>query len=439
MKPGSHLQTARRNAWRFLFLFLFLIPLSTNAQLVTGRFITSVQSWEQFDTVGSSRTFTRGFQSAIFDIAQGDFSLHTHFQAATMLQTKLDELPDYRMYYLYGKWRDIGGALDFSFGRLPYFAGVGTGTLDGVLTTVRALDNTLRLTVYGGANVPYDLSVGNWGPLRNNFTLGGQIVTSALTNAKIGVSYMDRRRERDPYWATRLDSLLNPFAILIIPEAAKEQYVSGDASYQWDRVRLYGRYDYDLNYEKTQRGQIGLSVQASDKLSFSGEYIHRAPRLAYNSFFSVFNVSDVDEFEAGCDYVFHPAWRGFVRGAYVKYTDDNSLRYTAGIVHNYVGLTFRGGSGYAGELTSLSLQGAYPLLEKMLIPNAGISFVSYKLNDADTKEDALAGSLGATVRPAQFVSVDLQVQWLKNKVVENDVRFFGRLNLWFSERLTIFE
>ena len=365
--------------------------------------------------------------------------MHTHFQAATMLQKKLDELPDYRMYYLYGKWRNIANAADFSFGRFPYFVGVGNGTLDGGMVTIRALENALRVTVYGGANVPYDLSIDNWGPIKNNFSLGGQILTTALHNARIGLSYMNRWRERDPYWAIRADSLLNPLAMLVTPDAAKEQYLSGDASYQWNDVGFYGRYDYDLNFKKTQRSQFGVRFNVSNDLSLSGEYIHRAPRLAYNSFFSVFSLSNVDEFEGGCDYVFLPAWRAFVRGAYVKYTDDTSLRYTVGLAHNYASVTYRGGNGYAGELNSVSVQGAYPFFDRMLIPNAGISFISYKLNDADKQEDALAGTLGATVRPAQFVSVDLQVQWLRNKIVESDVRFFGKLNVWFSERLTIFE
>jgi hypothetical protein len=423
-----------------LILVLSLISLSSTgiAQLINARFITSVYAWEQFDTVDVSRKYARGTQSLILDIAQSDFSIHTHLQGAAALQRKLDEVPDFRAYYLYARMRNIGDAVDFSFGRLPYFAGVGNGTLDGALTTARLAGNTFRVTLYGGQNLRPDLGVKDWVPLKHNFVVGGQVLTTAIPSTRLGISYVNRQRERSPYEATRADSLFNPFTVFVQPPPDKEQLLSGDVSYSMNDLTLYGRYDHDLNGEKTQRGQVGVRYNVSRDLSVSGDFVHRAPRLPFGTFFTLFSTSTINEFEVGGDYVFMPEWRGFLRGAFVQYDGENSTRYTLGVAHNHVGLTYRGNTGYAGELQSVSVYGAYPLLDRMIIPTAGITFTSYKLSSDATREDALAGILGATFRPLQWIALDVQGQYIKNRIFDNDLRLFARLSVWFSERLDIF-
>jgi hypothetical protein len=422
-----------------LLLCAFAFSSPAVGQLINGRFITSVYTWEKFDTVNVSKKLARGFQSALVDITQGDFSLHTHFQASSMLQRHLPEDPDYRMYYLYMRWKNISDLVDLSVGRMPYFAGVGNGTIDGAMVTARLLENRIRFTAYGGANVPLDLSIQNWGPFKNNFTLGGQIITTAMENLRLGLSYTNKQRSRPGYWAQRPDSLFNSVLRFIEPEPLKEQLLSGDASYNVSSLTLYGRYDYDLNNNKTQRGQFGVRYYGLEKFGISVDYIHRAPRVVYNSFFSVFNPANVNEMEAGVDYVVVPSVRVFVRGGYVEYVDDKSLRYTIGLAHEFVSVSYRGSSGYAGELNSASLQAAYPFLDYLIVPTAGLSYFSYKLDDSGKKEDAFAGTLGTTVRPIKTLSIDLQGQWIANKLYKNDFRLFAKLNYWFTQRLNIFE
>ncbi len=425
-----------------VLLALLLLPFAlcshAAAQLLNGRFITSAYTWQKFDTVNVSKTIIRAYQSAIFDVQQGDFALFTHVQVAPVLQQGLGDAPDYRMLYLYGRWKNIAEAVDLSVGRMPYFVGVGSGTVDGALTTVRLLEKKVRVTAYGGANVPLDLAVQNWGPLKNNFTLGGQILTTMVDRLRLGVSYTNRVLARPSYWTLRPDSLFNPVPQFIEPEPLKEQLASGDASYTATGMTVYGRYDYDVIENKTQRGQLGVSYYGWENVAVRVDYIHRAPRVLYNSFFSVFKASDVDEVNAGVDYTVAPTARVFARGGYVKYVDDKSLRYTLGIAHTYGALTVSGGSGYAGELNSVSLQAAYPFCDNQLVPEAGVSYFSYKLTDATT-QNAFAGVLGATVRPIKTFSADLQGQWLSNKIYKSDFRLFVKLNYWFAERLNLFE
>jgi hypothetical protein len=411
-----------------------LICSSASSQiLVNGRLIGSVYTFEKFDTSGVSKKFARGFQSAILDAALSDFSIHTHFQVAGMLQKKFDEVPDYRFYYLYGKWKNIFSFADLSLGRVPYRVGVGGGTIDGALLTLRFADNKFKVTAYGGQTTPIQYELKDWKKLKNNFTLGGQILVNAIENTRIGVSYMNRQRERVGYWATREDSLFNPIQVFITPTNAKEQYLSGDVAYSFGASsRVYGRYDYDLNYSKTQRGQLGVRVGVSDDLSISGDYIHREPRLLYNSFFSVFDLKSLDEFELGADYILVPEVRGFARGAYVKYSGDESFRYTLGFAHRYISFTYRGTNGIAGELDHANISLAYPLFENALTPSFSLAYMTYRLDDSAKREEGFAGTLGATVRPWEQFAFDVQGQWLRNKIVQNDWRLFGKFNYWFT-------
>ena len=99
--------SSKNSAWMlFVCAALTLCSSLSSAQLVNGRLVTSVYTWKQYDSVNVSKSFARGFQSVLLDVTQGDFSLHGNFQGAVMLQKKLDELPDYRLYSGYAQWKN---------------------------------------------------------------------------------------------------------------------------------------------------------------------------------------------------------------------------------------------------------------------------------------------------------------------------------------------
>jgi hypothetical protein len=421
-----------------LVLLLLAGAYTASAQLVNARLITSVYGWKQFDTVGTSKQFWRGYQSVLLDVAQDDFSLHGHFQGAVMLQKKLDELPDYRLYYGYAQWKNIVNIADISLGRMPFYAGVGAGTIDGALARFHSANNLVRATFYGGANTPSDMTVKKWGPMKNNFTLGGQALLS-VEEFRFGVSYINRQREKAGYWALRPDTLYNPVATFIEPEQLKEQLAGLDLAYRSESTTLHARYDYNVDFERTQRAALGLRYYPTDKWIVSAEYLHRAPLLPFHSYFALFTIPTSDEMEAGVDYTgFHDV-RLFVRGAAVKYIDDRSFRYTVGAANDFASLSYRGTTGYAGELNAVSLQGSYPLMEKKLIPNIGLSYSSYKLNELADRENAVAAALGVIARPCQMLSVDVQGQWVTNPIYKTDFRLYAGLNFWISQKMNLFE
>lgn len=250
---------------------------------------------------------------------------------------------------------------------------------------------------------------------------------------------MNRQRQRPGYWTIRPDTLFNPSSVYVDPEQTREQYLGADVSYGLPNANFYSRYDYNLDYKQTQRAQMGLHYYPSEQWGLSADYIHRAPRLPYNSFFSVFSVPTSEELEGGVDYTIASMTRVFVRGAAVKYVDDQSFRYTIGVANDYASASYRGGTGYAGELNSVSVQGSYPVCRRALIPTLGVSYTSYKLNPSDNTENTLAAVLGFIARPMQMFSLDVQGQWLGNKVYKNDVRLFAELNFWISQNLNLFE
>jgi hypothetical protein len=201
---------------------------------------------------------------------------------------------------------------------------------------------------------------------------------------------------------------------------------------------VYGRYDYDFNFKETARGQGAVRVNVTPAFVVTGDFVYRKPLISYNSIFSAFTSNSTTEMEGGIEYGFTSDIRAFGKVGAVSYTDDKSTRWTAGVNTGYGSVSYSGSNGYAGELTSLSAQGAYPLLERMLVPTLGVSYASYKLSADAPTDDALAILAGAIVRPSKHFSFDVQGQWMKNKLYDRDMRIQVKVMYWFAERLSLF-
>jgi hypothetical protein len=411
----------------------------TAAQLVTGRLATSFYAWERFDTVGTSQQSVRAFQAVQLSIAQGDVSLNTSLMGTTNLAGEFGDVGRVRFYNLYLSWLNIGKTVDLNLGRQYVYAGVGNGTIDGLMAQAHFLQRGVTVTGFGGATVGPDYT-GVRKNMHDNYHFGGQVVTTLIPNARIGVSYANRREERDPYWALRArDTSYAAFPYYVANDADAEELGSADASYTLlDRLSVYGRYDYDFNNERTSRAQGGVRVNVTSAFALTGDYIHRIPRISYNSIFSAFVTNAVDEVEGGIEYGFTPMLHAYGRVASVSYTDEKSTRWTLGVNSGYGSVSYSGSDGYAGELQSLSLQGSYPLFGRVVVPTAGLSYASYRLSQESSRDNALGVLLGAMVRPLPAFTVDVQGQWLSNKLLQRDLRMQVKLMYWFAQRLSIF-
>lgn len=417
------------------------------AQLVNGRFTTSFYTFERFDTVGSSKTYVRAFQAVQLSAAQGDLSLHTYLLGAVNGTGAFGDNGRVRFYNLYLRWANIGKMGEFSLGRQAVYAGAGNGTIDGLSARVKLLDNQITIHGYGGSVVNGDFTGirENW---HDNLSFGGQIITTALPDARIGLSYMNRREQQDPYWTIRnRDTTFTPVPYYLAPLPENEELGSVDVSYAvGELVTVYGRYDYDFNYKNTARGQGAVRVHATPALALTGEYIYRKPHVSFNSIFSAFTLNAVSEIEGGVEYALKPTFGQlgglpvflFAKIGYVSYTDEKSMRWTLGWSTTYGSMSYSHGSGYAGDIHSFNVQGSLPLCDRMLIPTVGLSMARYRLSADVPSEDALAILAGATVRPLKQFSFDVQGQWMKNKLYDRDMRLQVKLNYWFAERMSLF-
>jgi hypothetical protein len=429
------------NAIRLISLLTLIVMsvATTAAQLVTGRLATSLYAWERYDTVGTSQQTMRAFQAVQLSIAQGDVALNTSLMGTTNVLGDFGDAGHVRLYNLYLSWRNIGKTVDLFCGRQFVYAGVGNGSIDGIMAQASFLNRAIRVTGFGGATVAPDYA-GVRTNMHDNYHFGGQIITTLVPDARIGLSYANRREERDPYWALRTrDTSFAPVSYYVVNEPEAEALGSADASYTLrDLLTVYGRYDYDFNNDRTSRAQGSVRVNVTPSFAVTGDYIHRVPRISYNSIFSAFVTNAIDEIEGGVEYGFTPMLRAFARVAGVSYTDEQSTRWTVGVNSGYGSVSYAGSDGYAGELQSFSVQGSYPFFGRMVIPMAGFSYASYRLSSESERNSTTGVMLGAIVRPTTAVSVDVQGQMLNNRLMQHDMRLQVKLMYWFAQRLSIF-
>jgi len=122
----------------------------------------------------------------------------------------------------------------------------------------------------------------------------------------------------------------------------------------------------------------------------------------------------------------------------VSYGDENSNRVTVGGSMKYASASFSWNTGYGGELATVSANAGYPIFNNKLTPTVMISYAHYKLESDAPTADALSAAIGAVYRPVSALSLDLQLQWIQNKVYSNDMRLFFRGSYYLSDHLNIF-
>lgn len=417
---------------------ILLIASPLPAQQVSGRFSSAVYGWEQFDTAGVSKNLLLGMQNFQVDVNHAGFTLSTSVYGNALLSGSFGEGAELRVRNLFARYRNGERTLDARLGRVPVFAGVGVGAVDGGYLRFLALEKKLAVTAYGGSNVPGSLVYDHHRALKNNFLVGAQVTGELKAGPRFGLSYVNRRIEREAYEALRPDSLFNPVTVLVSPGSRATQLIGADVSQEVaGSYHLYGRYDYDLNLERTRRAEIGARAVAAGDLTILANFIYREPAIPYNSWFTLFPLSPLREYEGGLEYAFAADLRASVRFAYVGYESDLSRRLTLGVASRYASASYSGSNGYAGELSSFWLQGACPLFEGMLTPTAAVSYSSYRLSAGSPDETMFSGALGAIVRPDAPASFEVQAQLLNNRFMDNDVRGFLRITYWFNHTLGV--
>ncbi len=428
-----------------IVLLALLFSYHAESQTISGRFNTTFYSWDRLDGLlaGTDEYNTvrhfRGFQTIRLGITHGDFSIRTYSQYSVDFNTTMDGDPIGRIYDLHLRWRNIFDMLDLSVGRQPIYAGVGRGTIDGGSLRLNLQDGKYTAYFYAGSLVS-PFQSGRIQPWDDRRMVGGQLAFRPIRGLYASLSYMDRHNKREPYLATRADSLFNPIQVMIDGDSREFQLASADVSYQMgSRASLYGRFDYNLDDSQPQRMEFWTRVTITPGLALTAEYIYREPLVPHNSIFKLFEVESNQEIEGGIEYRLTDwlTWTG--RVANVIYDDDSSMRFAISAGSKYGSFSFSRTDGYAGEMNSISVMGYYPIRKDKFVLTAGGGYATYTPAEYDGDSNwALSAIGGISHKVSRSFSLDLRGQYIKNRVFDYDTRIFLRVNYWFFENMGIF-
>lgn len=410
------------------------------AQMINGRFVTSAYGWERQMKDGASTSHLRAYENVQLNIGTGDISFHTYLQGYTDLGDGIEGDPGLRVYNAYLRIKNLFDVFDVKIGRQALFAGVSYGTIEGAQVKAHVADG-VEVMAYGGGLTPPGQTVEYMFTenLEDNWQLGGQVLLYLLKDTKIGLSYMNRHRETHAFYAWRPDEQMDLQETLIDYGSRANQYGSLNVAHSSGNMWLYGRFDYDFNFERASRAEVAGTYQVMPTLGLSLSLAHREPVIAWNSYFALLEASAHQEAVLGVDYQLHPRLTLMARASTVMYEDDNAFRVSLGAANKYASLMYTKDVSYDGDLDGFNLHFTYPLWKGMVTPHVGAVYSTYalaeNLNDATNWGDRAStwvGVGGVTVRPHKTVSFDVQGQYMTNRIYKSDMRVFARVNYWFS-------
>ncbi len=420
---------------KILFVLL-LISAVAAAQNFNGRVSYSLYSFERFDTENNSETFLRQYQTFVMNLNSKQFALRTRFSMEADLLKPLDKDPRVRFYNFYFEGRNIWDIATFKLGRQSLINGIAGGVYDGISLDLKKWG--LTLNGFFGGNVPayqkFDIS----NDFNNDYVLGGKLTANVVDNFRFGFSYIDKNFKPLEYEAIRLDENYDPITVLIRRNSNQFRFASAEASYYMNDVfDINTKVDYDLNFETLSKFELSGRYEQIKDLGINFYYNFREPTIRYNSIFSVFNYGNTHEIEGGLDYKIDDNFTVSGKFAHVTYEDEDAQRLGVGLISNWGSIHYRKTFGYAGELDAVSLYSARSYFDGYLTPSAGIAYTSYKLSpDAETN-NIISALAGVNVRPFRALSFDLQGQYFNNKIYNNDLRFFFKINYWFNTNLDV--
>ncbi len=402
-----------------------------NAQNLNGRFTSSLYSFERFDTVNSSETFFRIYQTLNLNLNYKNFSLRTRSNFESNIGNLLDADPRIRFYNFYLEARNLLNFVTLKIGRQPLIAPIAGGLFDGINLKVKY--SAFSLSGFYGGNVPAYQKFDLIDDISNNYVLGGRFETVALRNFRFGISYIDKNYKPLDYYAERLNENLDLITVLIQSKSNQYKYISADANYNYKQlVDINARYEYDLNYKETSKFEFDSRVKATKDFGINFYFNQREPKIRYNSIFSVFDYGNSREIEGGIDYNVSNLYTFIFKYGDVKFGSEHSSRITMGANTNFGSLTYRKTFGETGELDAISLFAARTFLEGLLIPSLGISYTNYKLSKDDNINTITSFLAGINFKLGRNFSFDLQGQYFNNKIYKNDLRLMFKMNYLFN-------
>ena len=415
---------------KLLIAFVILASTVSFSQTLSGRVSASMYTFERVDSANTATQYIRDYQQLFLNASYKQFSLKTSMNFEFGAKNSLDADPRLRVYNLYLEGRKLLDLATVRLGRQPIFSGFAGGVFDGALVKINKSNINFE-SYYGGLVPSYqELKVtSDWG---NNYLFGGNL-SANIHDFRLGVAYVDKNIKYADYYATRIDSNLNPINYLVQKNSAAYKYFSGEFSYLPEKSNLVVRskYEYDVNLAKTSKVELEGEIPVTKDLDVVAYGNYREPHIRYNSIFSVFDYGNTKEGELGASYKLCTGYSLTGKFGYVKYKDDESSRLNVNVQSEYGSVGFRKAFGYSGELYAFDVNAAYGMCDGLLTPSVSVSYGEYKLSDNSNNNHITTVVGGVNVRPIRSFSIDIQGQYMDNPIYKNDVRLLLKLNYWF--------
>jgi hypothetical protein len=430
---------------KLLYVFvLFLAAGVVQSQTVNFRFGTHFYSWQRYDSLSTTgnNTYTthlRGYQNYLLEINKGKWSFNTLAQTEEDVIKRVDRGFAYRFYNLYIKGTNLFDVLDLKLGRQFVSAGAGKGTIDGAYLKLKfGKEKQFQISGYGGYLTPWEYDFNKYPSLKDNFSLGGQLLFYGVKDLSLGLSYNLKHRKLDPYYAPRADSLFYGRNVLIDVDSPADQMIGFDINYfdAKNNHNFFAKAYYDINRLRFSKGEFNVRFSVSNQLKFTAGYAYREPQLSYNTIFWVFDVQKNQEIESGLDFSLKHNLNLFARVSDVFYNDGSSLKFQLGLSHSNFGLSFIKYTGYSGESDGAYAYFNKDVVKNLLVVTSSLNYSRYKISEYSADRiNSFSGLLGLVYRPMPQLSFDLQGQFLSNRIYTFDTRVLFGFNYWLFKKL----
>ena len=191
-------RSIQRSILIILAMFIFVFS-ETSAQFFQLRLVSSASAWQQQDTIGQSSNHVFGYQTAQLSLSGEHLSFHTYLQGFNDFAGPVKNEGTIRFYNFYLDYTNLFEMLDISLGRQAVFAGVGNGTIDGGVASVRLLDARLKVLGYYGTLPSSGDKFEMIGDQKDNNLFGAQVIGMPADFARISLSYMQKNIKPETY------------------------------------------------------------------------------------------------------------------------------------------------------------------------------------------------------------------------------------------------
>jgi len=385
----------------------FLWTGTASAVEVKGRFSSSLYGYERSQDSHWRPYIGLNTTAVLARNGRGQsVNFHSNLRWTTDLANKSGYDPQTNVYDAYFRLVGYPFGATINLGRQFVYSSVGSALVDGLRVKFFPIAK-MSIDVYGGSAVSPE-TPDRVNAFRDFGLLGSRFSYRVSSRAQIGINWLLRRSGG----------------------SISRHQVGLDGMMVAGKTEFYGRANYDvLGYELN--GLMARVTGRPGSWYYSAEFDWRGPSVDGNSIFSVIGA---DKYKGLRTEAARRVWRNLRLSGQLHwemFPNDDSWRTVIGIQTSALGLAWHHRSGYGGS--SDGLRGYASVRVRNGLDLYGAAYLSrYKIqSEQDDRMDAQASSLGARWRPGSSFEVQLEGQYLRNAVDENDGRIFLRVSKGF--------